>query len=113
MKEITNITSDAKQKFDIVLDDNSILELTIEFMDSQQGWKYSFTRNDFIVNDRRLVVGVNLLRTFKNIIPFGMAVSSVDNLDPSFIDDFTAERVKIFILNENDLAYLDSSIYVS
>ena len=112
MRQITDITSDAKQKYDIILDDNSVVELTLEYIDSKQGWIFSVTRNDFTVNQRNLVVSPNVLRQFRNYIPFGLAVFSTDKLEPAFIDDFTNDRISLYILNESDLDYLEDNIYV-
>ncbi|MCK5611974.1 hypothetical protein KAR91_59440 [Candidatus Pacearchaeota archaeon] len=112
MRQITNITSESKQRFEIVLDDNSILELTLEYLDSQQGWVYSITRNNFTANQRKLVTGINILRTFKNYIPFGLTVSSTDDLDPAFLEDFENGRISLYVLNESDISFLDDNIYV-
>lgn len=112
MRQITGLTADARQTIEIVLDDNSIVNLYLEYRDSIQGWIYNVSRNDFTANGRNLVTNVNVLRTFENYIPFGLAVVSTDNLDPAFLEDFETGRITLYILNESDINYTENNIYV-
>ena len=41
MKQITEISQDPKQRFDVTTEDNQTFELKLEYSDQQQGWFYS------------------------------------------------------------------------
>lgn len=112
MREITGLTNDSKQRYEMVLDDNSIVELVLEYVDTNSSWLFSVSRNDFAVNQRNLVVGPNVLRQFKNYIPFGLLVESADLLDPAFIDDFEKNRISLYILDEGDVTFVEDEYFV-
>lgn len=110
MRQLENVNSEPKQVFEIILDDNSIVEFSLEYIDTSQSWLYSLSWNGVTVNNRRLVASPNILNAFKNFIPFGLAIIGVDALDPSNLEDFESERFSIFILNEEDLQFVDDKI---
>ena len=111
MKQITEISQDSKQIFDIFTEDNQNFELRLEYSDQQQGWFYGITFGEFILNGARLVTGTNILRSYKNIIPFGLSVLTDDLSEPIFIDDFTTERVNIFLLTELEVEQVETDFY--
>ena len=111
MKQITEISQDPKQRFDIVTEDNQIFELRLEYSDQQQGWFYGITFGDFILNGSRLVTGLNILRSYQNIIPFGFSILTDDLSEPIFIDDFSTERVRMFLLTEEEVEEVETDFY--
>jgi hypothetical protein len=111
MKQITEISDDAKQRFDIVTEDNQSFELQIEYSDQQGGWFYSITFGDFSMNGVRLVTGANILRPYKNLLPFGISIVTDDLSEPIFIDDFSTDRVKFYLLTEEEVDQVESDFY--
>jgi len=112
MRKITNITDEPKQSFDLILDDNTVYKFALEYNDLVQSWTYSLENENFTVFGRKLVASPNILRQFKNIIPFGLFVESTDLLDPFNIKDFSTGRISIFILNETEVDELEDALYV-
>lgn len=114
MKKISAITSDAKQSLNLILDDSSRVSMNINYIPSQAGWFYSLAYGDsFLVRNRRLVNSPNMLRAFRNIIPFGLACTVIDGYEPVYQDDFTGGRVSLFLLNQDEVAEVETLITVT
>jgi hypothetical protein len=110
MNLISAITNDANQSMRIVLDDGSKVDFSLSYKSGQQGWFFSITYAGFSIKNRRMVNSPNLLRNFKNILPFGLACTVSDNLEPIYQDDFSSQRVLLYVLNESDLVTVESTI---
>ena len=110
MTKIDTITGAARQHFTILLDDNSKVNFTLEFRANQMGWFYSAIYKNWAHYNRRLVTSLNMLRAFKNILPFGIAVITNDGLEPVFIDDFTNGRASLYLLNAADVVSVEAQI---
>lgn len=113
MKLITQLTNEAKQSLSFTLDNGSVIAFTIEYVDNQQGWFYSATHtaSGFAVSNRRLVMSPNLLRAFREIIPFGFMCSTSDGQEPIFQDDFSNGRAKFYLLNAADVLVAEQVIH--
>jgi hypothetical protein len=110
-RQITEISNDPKQRFDIITEDNQTFELKLEYSDQQQGWFYSITFGDVIINGSRIITGLNILRNYQNILPFGISILTDDLSEPIFIDDFATERVKFFLLTEEEVQTIETDFY--
>ena len=111
MKEITSITDRSKQKFNLVLENNETVEFNLYYSPRQQAWFYDFTYNDITCNGSKVVLSPNALRQFKKNIPFGIAFIAASYVEPFALDDFSSGRVSMFILNEEEVQQIESSIY--
>lgn len=111
MKQITEISKDPKQRFDVVTEDNQTFELKLEYSDQQQGWFYAITFDDVTVNGARLTMGANILRQFQNVLPFGLLVETDDLSEPIFIDDFSTERVRLLLLTQEEVEQVEIDFY--
>ena len=111
MKQITEISQDPKQIFDIFTEDNQNFELRLEYSDQQQGWFYGITFGEFILNGARLVTGTNILRSYQNIIPFGITILTSDLSEPLFIDDFSTDRVEMLLLTQEEVEQIETDFY--
>jgi hypothetical protein len=111
MKQITEITDDYNQKLDIVTEDNQSFELKLTYSDQQQGWFYSIAFEDIAINGSRLVTGANILRSYQNVLPFGIAVTTDDLSEPVFLDDFSTQRVGFFLLTEEEVQGIETDFY--
>ena len=112
MKQITEITSEPKQRFDIVTEENEEFEFKLEYSDQQQGWFWSLTYNNLIINGARLVTAPNILRRYKNMLPFGLSIQTEDLSEPILIDDFETERVKVFLLTESEVEEIEQTTFL-
>ena len=111
MKLLTEISQDPKQRFDVKTEDNQTFELKLEYSDQQQGWFYSITFGDIVINNARLVTSPNIIRQFKNVLPFGIFIATDDLSEPLFIDDFSTERVKFLLLTPDEVEQVEIDFY--
>jgi hypothetical protein len=115
MKYIGTITSDPIQNIKLITDDGSKIDLTFEYHPMRQGWYYSFKWGDFEVKNRRLITGYNILRQFRNILPFGFSVTvnnSPQGNEAVFQDDFSNGRAQFYLLNSEDVADVEEKISI-
>ncbi len=110
--QIINFTADPNQNIVLVLADGTTLSLDLSYYAGQEGWFYSLNYNSgqFIVNGRRLVTSPNMLAQFRNIIPFGLAVTTSDGYEPIFLTDFATRRANFYILESLDVEAIAGSI---
>jgi hypothetical protein len=111
MIKLENLTDYPKQNFGIILETGEKINFSLEYEPVRKSWLYSVGYKDIIINNRNLIVSPNTLRQFRNILPFGVLVYSMDKLDPSFLTDFVNGRIEIYILNQSEIDYVESDIY--
>lgn len=111
MKQITEITSEARQLLTITTEAQDIFTLELNYSDLQQSWFYNLTFGDIIINGRKIITSPNILRTFKNVLPFGITVTSTDAGEPIFIDDFTSNRIALYVLEESEVTENETEFY--
>ena len=111
MKQITEITNDYNQKLDITTEDNQSFELKLSYSDQQQGWFYSITFGDIIIDGSRIVTSPNILKNYQNILPFGIAIATDDLSEPVFLDDFSTQRASFFLLTAEEVQGVETDFY--
>ena len=111
--KINGITDDPKQRFNVQIpnsDEN--LEVVLNYLPSQQAWYLDLFYKDFSIYGYKVALSPNMLREFRNIIPFGISVSSMDNIYPMEITAFSSDRVNMYVLDKSDVKELEYNIYV-
>lgn len=111
MNQVTGLTSDYKQSFQILTQDGEVVYFNLYYYMTQQSWFFDFTYKDYVCNCERVVLTPNALRHLKNIIPFGVAFYSNDKVEPIFVDDFETGRVQMLILNNEEVKEVELNIY--
>jgi hypothetical protein len=110
MTWINNITDAAWQEVNLRADSGDSVTLTLRYFDNQKGWFYSIAYGTFTLVNRRLIASPSLLRSFRRILPFGLACTTTDGQEPIFQDDFTSGRASIFLLSAADVQTMENSI---
>lgn len=99
MYQIQQVTDDTRQKQSIVLLDGSTVSISLYFIPMQMGWFIDeLIYKDFTINGIRVCNSLNMLRQFKNQIPFGLACLSTDNREPTLQQDFSSGNSILYIL---------------
>ena len=111
MRIITEFTDNPKQTCTLVLENQETVAFNLRFYETQLSWYFDFTYNDVISNGNKVVLGANILRSFKHIIPFGLAFQANDGVEPFAVDDFTTGRVSIYLLSKADVEAMKSNVY--
>lgn len=99
MIEIIKLTDNSFQTISVVNEDGLIIDIEFIFFPTQNRWIYNLSNNQFILKGSTLSISPNDLYRYDNLIEFGMSVVSVDGFGPSRIDDFSKNRIQVFILN--------------
>lgn len=108
MKIVTGITAQAKQSMFLVLNDGSQLSWVVEYRPNQLGWFANFEWQTWSLNGLRLTASPNLLRQWSNLLPFGIAIQTVENREPINRTDFTDGTATAFLLDATDVALVNT-----
>ena len=102
MKQITNITNEPNQRHIIPLDDSEII-FTLRFYPTIQQWCFDVTWDGKAIYGVKLSTGT--LHITNTNMPFDFIVSdeSLNGIDPFKIDDFQAERCKLYMLDADEM----------
>lgn len=111
MNQVDNLSDDASQLTRVALPDGSLVVLALVYQPATQRWTISVSRNDFSVNNINLCNHPNLLRDFREVIPFGLACVSTDGGDPVLIEDFVSGRITLYVLTQADVAEVETNIF--
>lgn len=113
MQILKGFTDTPFQTAKLPLDNNETATIRLKYAPTQFSWYFDIEYKDVISNGNKLVLGSNILRCFKNIIPFGLALKSIDGIDPYKLDDFNGDnpRVKIYLLNQQDVLEIERILY--
>lgn len=112
MKEITALTGEPKQRYQLVLETNDTVDFRLYFYPSQRSWYFDFTYNTLTVDGSKVVLSPNTLRNFKNIIPFGIGFVTDGYVEPYKLDDFSSGRIKMILLNKEDVEDIERNIFL-
>ncbi len=112
MKTITGISSQPKQQMSFVAEDGSQVSMYLEYRPQQLGWFANLTWGDWEVNGFRLVSSPNLLRQWRNIIPFGLAIISAKSTDPLNLADFSSAVSVMVFLTAADVVLVEETAFV-
>jgi hypothetical protein len=104
MVTIDNLTDSADQNTQVVLADGSILALEFVFRPTTQRWTVNVSHPLLTVNGISLCVHPNILRSWRNLVPFGLGCSSSDGVDPFDVEDFADGRVTMYVLDQADVS---------
>ena len=110
MRQVDNLSDEAVQATKVLLDDGSILTLTLRYMPTVQRRTVDVSHTDLTVNGVNLCNHPNILRQWRQNIQFGIACLAADGVDPVYIDDFLNGRVNIFVLNASDVAGIEANV---
>jgi len=111
MRIITEFTDNPKQTCTLVLENQETVAFNLYFYETQLSWYFDFTWGDVISNGNKVVLGANILRSFKNIIPFGLAFQANDGVEPFALNDFTTNRVVVYLLSKDDVEAMENNIF--
>lgn len=108
MLYINKITNAAQQQLILTGIPGLQITMTLRFMPRVQRWVMGVKWQDFEAEGIVLVGSLNLLRQFKNTLPFGIACLRADGLDPYQIDDFQNEVANLYLLDSTDVQTVET-----
>lgn len=111
MKIVTSITAQPKQRFNVKLDNNEIVQFYFYYSSSQQAWYYDFEYNEYVNKANKVVLTPNSIRQLKNILPFGFGFFATNNADPFQLESFVNGDCIMVMLNQEDIEAIEESIF--
>jgi len=103
MKQITTIDSTASQSIFFATEDKKILHFTFLFNPRQQAWFMDIESEKFNLYGIQICCHPNILDKYRNIITFGIAITTEDGYDPWRINDFESGYASFCVLNQDEL----------
>lgn len=116
MNIVTGITDQPNQQFDLQIADGSRVKVTLNFRVQQLGWFLDlvWTRTDgttFPLYGLRVTTSPNILRQWRNLLPFGLAVITSANGEPVSVKSFSSNTSQLVLLDEADVELIESQVY--
>lgn len=102
MKLVTSISNDAHQQTTVVLADNTSVVVSLDFLPSTQRWVMGVTWGTFSAKSIPICESSNLLRSYRNVIPFGFSCMTGGSVDPFDIEDFVNGRSQLYLLDSTN-----------
>ena len=110
MNQVDNISDDFSQIMSITLEDRSVIVLEFNYRPMIQRWTVNLTHGDFVLNGLNISVHPNMVRNYRNVIPFGIACTTLDGVDPIRSDDFSTGRASIYILTASEVGQIEADV---
>lgn len=111
MKLLNKITNKAYQRFFLTGNPGQSITLTMRYMPAQQIWVMDLEQGDFAANGIQIVAAPNCIRNFRNLVQFGIACLTIDGLDPYYIDDFSNQRVGLYLLTADEVVQIERAYF--
>lgn len=112
MTRIDNLTDASDQTTTLILPDNTAITLRLRFRPRTQRWTadVGYAAKNFQANGLNLCCFPNVMRPWREILPFGLAFMTADFTDPFQLQDFVTGRVGVYLLDAADVASVETNI---
>lgn len=110
MFKINSLAGEPKQRITMLVG-NLRIKLTFEYKANQLGWFFGFEYNGNSYQNIRLTTSYNILRAYRSWLPFGIACTTSDGLEPMDINDFSSGYAKVYILTKSEIDTVEGMFY--
>ena len=110
MQLLSAITDAADQLLAVSLPDGSVAQLELFYRPAIQRWTVDINHPLLNMHGFNLTQGPNILRQWRNIVPFGMALISKNGLDPMYAEDFSNGNCQLYILTPGEVELVETEI---
>jgi hypothetical protein len=111
MLYVNKITDDPDQQITLIGEAGQQISFNLYFDPTQNGWFADISWGTWQVTGFQILVGPNVWRQWKNIITFGLMVTSSDGYDPAYIEDFASGRIQLYLLNASDVQAVEAEFF--
>lgn len=109
--QLNNLTDFANQTTTLQLPDGTTANLTLIFNATAERWVANIVYGTLVINGLGVCCLPNILRQWKNVIPFGLACATNDQTDPFAANDFSDGRARLFLLSADEVLLMESQIF--
>jgi hypothetical protein len=99
---LENISSESFQRHVIIFQESEIT-LKLRFLPGVEQWFFDAEYKGFSIKGKKLAVGVLHMQSSNQPFDFVVTDNSGSNLDPYRADDFSLERLSLFLLEPDDM----------
>jgi hypothetical protein len=110
MMYISQINDDPKQSLSLVIDGYARANMLLEFKPNQYAWFYTLSWNGFVTNQELLSNAPNLLRQYRNQLPFGLLLDTTGGADPMSQDAFITTS-SLYLLSAAEVLEVEQELY--
>lgn len=110
MQEITGITPEYKQKLTLTITNFGYADLTLYYKPNQFAWFFDLTWQDFSTTNQQLTMSPNILRQYRNILPFGILCINSEGLDPLVLESFNTDT-QLYLLDPDEIEQYETVLY--
>lgn len=111
MYKFINLGNEPKQEIVMIVDGNIRVPFTFEYKPNQLGWFFGFQYGDVNYQNIRLTTSYNILRAYRNWLPFGLRCDTADDEEPMDIDDFVNGYANVYLLTKEDVQAIEGNYY--
>ena len=112
MFQITQLDNNPRQEITMLLEDNTRVVFSFEYKPNQMSWFFGVKYGENInYQNIRLTTAYNLLRAYRNYMPFGLRVDTADTEEPTDLNDFITGYAKVYLLNKKDIETVEANFY--
>lgn len=110
MRFLNNLNDAADQLMHVPLADGSIAQFEFIYRPAAQRWSLNVTHPSLTIRGLNITQGPNILRQWRNVVSFGLAVISVTGLDPIQVGDFLNGNVLVYVMSAAEVQLVESQI---
>lgn len=103
MRIIDRLNSNTYQSLRMRAENGEVIELAFSYSPTREQWICAVQYQNIRIAGLAVVNSLNLLVQYKNILPFGLFVNTIDGQDPYFIDDFSNRRAIAALLDSEEV----------
>jgi len=112
MNLITNISDEPRQRLRLILADKSRVTLALTYSVRQLGWFFDLEYGEnFALSGVRMVSSPNILRAWRQILPFGLTVLTKNKSEPMRQSDFADGTVSLYLIEGDDILLIEQQIF--
>lgn len=111
MYKIDALGNEPKQQMVVSIEEGTQLTLYFEYISNQLGWFFGFEYEGQSYQNIRLTTSYNILRAYRSWLPFGIACTTLDGLEPMDLNDFISGYASVFILTKDDVNVVEGKFY--
>lgn len=112
MYQITQLGNEPRQEIEMLLDSQTRIKFRFEYKANLLGWFFGFQYGDINYQNIRLTTSYNILRAYRNWLPFGLRCNTADDEEPMNINDFVNGYANVYLLTKADVQAIEGNYYV-
>lgn len=111
MLYINKITADPSQNLNLTGISNIVVKMGLRYLPRMRLWSMDLSWNDFSANGIIITTAPNMLRQFRDIVPFGMTCLTTNGLDPYGLKDFLEQKANLYLLDATEVQQIEVGMF--